>query len=91
MAILLRAGAKAGAKATILGAGTRFGAGDADLRRVDAWSILGQESFPPKIRKAWKGPQPKSPRDGLVLQKRGAPEGLVVYDGSKFVWNSYGG
>jgi hypothetical protein len=51
MAILLRAGAKAGAK----------------------------------------GPQPKSPRDGLVLQKRGAPEGLVVYDGSKFVWNSYGG
>jgi hypothetical protein len=91
MAILLRAGAKAGAKATILGAGTRFGGGGADFRRMDAWSILSQESFPPRIRKAWKGPQPKSRREGLVLQKRGSAEGLVTYDGSKFIWTPYGG
>lgn len=92
MAILLRAGAKAGAKATILGAGTRFGTtGATDLRRIDAWSVLSQESFPPKIRAAWKGPPPKLKRDGLMLQKRGSTEGLVTYDGAKFVWTPYGG
>lgn len=90
MAILLRAGAKTGAKATILGAGTRFGTGT-DLRRIDAWSVMSQESFPPKILSAWSGPQPKSQRDGLALQKRGSTEGLVTYDGAKFVWTPNGG
>jgi hypothetical protein len=90
MAIMLRAGAKSGGKATILGAGTRFGTAGLDLRRIDAWSVLSQESFPPKIRSAWKGPQPKTKRDGLVLEKRGAREGLVTYDGAKFVWTAGG-
>jgi hypothetical protein len=91
MAILLRAQAKSGAKATILGAGSSFGTSGTDFRRMDAWSVQSQESFPPKIRSAWKGPQPKTKRDGLILQKRGSAEALVTYDGAKFVWTPYGG
>jgi len=83
-------GPHAGAKATILGAGS-LGQGDSDFRRMDAWSVLSEESFPAKVRNAWNGPQPKSNREGLILNRRGAAEGLVFYDGSKFVWTPYGG
>jgi hypothetical protein len=58
---------------------------------MDAWSVQSQESFPPKIQSAWKGPQPKTKRDGLILQKRGSTEALVTYDGARFVWTPYGG
>ena len=82
IAILLRAGTKA----KILGAGERFGNGGLDFRWMDTWSARGEDDFTKKARSAWKGAQPKTKRDGLVVAKSGSPRGLIVYDGSKFVW-----
>ncbi|MGE5179847.1 MAG: hypothetical protein ACM3PF_12230 [Bacteroidota bacterium] len=90
IALVLRAGAKSGAKATVLGAGNAFGKGGSDLRSMDAWSLVGQERFPPGIRSAWKGPKPKAKPEGLLLEKRGSPVGLITYDGSAFAWSRYG-
>lgn len=87
IAIVLRAGAKAGARAAVLGAGNAFGTGGSDLRSMDAWSLVGQERFPKKVRSAWKGPKPKSKRDGLLVEKRGAVAGLITFDGSGFSWS----
>jgi hypothetical protein len=87
IAVLLRSGTKA----KIMGAGSRFGNGGDDFRWMDAWSTRGQDDFPKKARSAWKGPPPKSKRDGLVVVRRGSARGLIVYDGSKFVWYPLGG
>jgi hypothetical protein len=89
IALVLRAGAKSGAKATVLGAGNHLGSGGSDFRSMDAWSLLGQDRFPSQVRDAWKGPKPKSRRDGLLLEKRGSPVGLITYDGSAFAWSRY--
>jgi hypothetical protein len=77
---------RSGTKAKVMGAGTRFGNGGDDFRWLDTWSARGEDDFPKKARGAWKGPMPKTKRDGLVVAKGGAPRGLIVYDGSKFVW-----
>ena len=90
IALVLRAGAKSGAKATVLGAGNAMGKGGSDLRSMDAWSLVGQERFPSSVRSAWKGPKPKAKPAGLLLEKRGTPVGLITYDGSAFTWSRYG-
>jgi hypothetical protein len=82
IAVLLRAGTKA----QILGAGERFGSGGLDFRWMDTWSARHEDDFTKNARSAWKGAQPKAKRDGLVVAKSGSPRGLIVYDGSKFVW-----
>lgn len=85
IAVLLRSGTAA----TVLGAGTRFGGGGEDFRWMDSWSARGQEGFSKQAQSAWKGPAPKSTRDGLVVAKSGARNarsGLICYDGSAFVW-----
>jgi hypothetical protein len=89
IALVLRAGAKSGAKATVLGAGNRLGTGGSDFRSMDAWSLLAQDRFPRHLQSAWKGEKPKARRDGLLLEKRGAPVGLITYDGSAFAWSRY--
>ena len=84
IAIVLRAGAKKAEKAAILGAGEALGSVGADLRWMDAWSMLGQDGMSPSARKA--GPK----GEGLQLEKRQAAAGLVLYDGQRFVWIQHG-
>ena len=83
IAVLLRSETKA----KILGAGTQFGTGGTDFRWIDSWSARGEDDFTKNARSAWKGAvPPKVKRDGIVVAKRGSARGLIVYDGSKFVW-----
>lgn len=80
IAIVLRAGAKKAEKAFIVGAGEKFGSGGLDFRWMDSWSVLDHERMSANAQKV--GPKGQ----GLVLQKRDAAAGSIVYDGSKFVW-----
>jgi len=89
IAVMLKARGSKG-DATVLGAGTRFGSEGADFRWIDTWSVRDQERFPKTARAAWKGPAPKSPRYGIVVEKSRSRSGLICYDGSTFRWYQLG-